>query len=188
MIHLGCEIIKQKRVWMAVHKGSGHATDDQTDLSRAAHDDVMVTHVKRRGEKMTRIINVYDQTDVQTAERQVSKRNWPRAIGQRGSIMIVGDMNVHSRRWDPSYREQCNGMFREEIIDGNELDIGNDDDRPTHHWARNGQEGKSTIDVTLATRPSMRWTILDKIHSTASDYQVIDCKFKVNTQKEADHV
>ena len=42
-------------------KGSGLATDKRTDLIRGANDDVMVTDVKRRGDKMTRIINDYDQ-------------------------------------------------------------------------------------------------------------------------------
>jgi hypothetical protein len=42
---------------MAVHKGSGLTTDLRTDLSSGANDDVMVTDVKSRGDKMTRIIN-----------------------------------------------------------------------------------------------------------------------------------
>jgi len=48
-----------------VGKGSELATDKRTDLSRGANDDVMVTDVKRSGEKMTRIIDVYDLREVQ---------------------------------------------------------------------------------------------------------------------------
>jgi hypothetical protein len=69
--HPAYEIRKRKRVWTVVHKGSGLATDAQTDLNRGANDDVTVTNVKRKGEKMARIINVYDQRDVQTGERRV---------------------------------------------------------------------------------------------------------------------
>jgi hypothetical protein len=36
-----------------------------------------VTDVKRRGEKMTRRINVYDQRDVRTGERQAMWREHP---------------------------------------------------------------------------------------------------------------
>lgn len=66
--HSVYEIRKQKTVRTAVHKGSGLATDEQTDLSRGANDDVIVTDVNRRGEKMMRIINIYDQRDAQTGE------------------------------------------------------------------------------------------------------------------------
>jgi hypothetical protein len=43
--------------------GSGLVVDDLTDLSRGANDDVIVTDLRRRGEKITRIDNVYDQRD-----------------------------------------------------------------------------------------------------------------------------
>ena len=62
--HLAYKIRKRKRVWTAVRKGSGLATDERTDLTRGVNDDVMVTDVKRSAEKMTRIINVYNQKDV----------------------------------------------------------------------------------------------------------------------------
>jgi len=63
---------------------------------------------------------------------------------------MAGNMNANSLWGDLKYREQCDMTFWEHIIDEYGLAIGNDD-RPTHHWARNGKEGKSTIDHTLAT-------------------------------------
>jgi hypothetical protein len=48
--HPAYEITKQMRVWTAVRKGSGLATDERTELSRVANDDVMVTDVKRSGD------------------------------------------------------------------------------------------------------------------------------------------
>jgi len=41
-----------------VRKGIGLATDKLTYLSSRVNDDLMVTDVKRRGENITRIINV----------------------------------------------------------------------------------------------------------------------------------
>ena len=79
-----------------MHKGSGLATDELTDLSRGANDDVMVTDIKRRGEKMMMSMNVYDQRDIQTGERRARKQNWHRAIRQGGDTIIAGDMNAHS--------------------------------------------------------------------------------------------
>jgi len=153
--HLADEIRKRKRVWTAVRKGSGLGTDTQIDLSRGANDNVMVTELKRRGENKTRIINVYDQRDLQTGERRARKLDWPRTIRLGGGTMIAGDMNAHSGRWDPRCREQCDATFWEEIIEQYDLEIRNDD-RPPHHWARNGEEGESTIDSTLATRQITR--------------------------------
>jgi macrodomain Ter protein organizer (MatP/YcbG family) len=147
----------------------------------------MVTDVNRRGETMTRIINVYDQKDVQTGERRARKLNWHRAIRQGGGTIIAGDMNAHSRRWDPRCWEQHDATFWEEILDEYGLEIGNDD-RPTHHWARNGEEGESTIDLTLATRLITRWTTLDRSHATGSDHEVIEWEFNVDEQEEADHM
>jgi len=85
-----------------VHKGSGFATDERTDLRRGANNNVSVTDVKRRGEMITRVINIYNQRDVQTRERQARKINWSRIIQQRGGgTMLAGDFTAHSRRWDP---------------------------------------------------------------------------------------
>jgi hypothetical protein len=182
------EIRKRKRVWTAGRKGSGHATDERTDLSRGSNDDVMVTDIKRRGEKMTRIINVYDQRVEQTGERRARKLNWHRAIRQGGSTIIAGGMKTHRQRWDPRCREQRDATLWEEIIDEHGLEIGNDDDRHTHHWARNGEDGESTIDLTLATRPMSRWTTVGGSHTTGSDHEVIKWEFNVDKQEEADHV
>jgi hypothetical protein len=98
-----------------------------------------------------------------------------------------GDMNAHSRRWDPRCREQRDVTFWEEIIEEYGLEIGNDD-RRTHHWATNGEEGESTIDLTVATQPIMRWTTLEGSHATSSGHEVIEWEFNVAQQEEADHV
>ena len=45
---------------MAVHKGSSLAVDEQTDLSKGANHNVIVTDVRRTGEKVTSFINVKD--------------------------------------------------------------------------------------------------------------------------------
>ena len=130
-----------------MRKGSGLATDERTDLSGGTNDDLIVTDVKRRGVKMTRIINIYDQRDVQTREKQARKIHRSRIIRHRGGTILAGDFNVHSRRWDPRCKEQRDATVWEKIIDEHRLEIGNDDQR-TDHWARNGEEGESTIDLT----------------------------------------
>jgi hypothetical protein len=61
----------------------------------------MVTDVKRRGEKMTRNINVYDHREIQTGERGVRMKNLYRAIQHGGGTIIQGDMYQHSQKVEP---------------------------------------------------------------------------------------
>jgi len=76
--HSAYEIRTRKRVWIVIWKGSGLVVDERTDLSRGANEDVIATDVRRRGEKITRIVNVYDQNDAQSGEieRPARKLNW----------------------------------------------------------------------------------------------------------------
>ena len=39
--------------------------DRWTDLSRGANDDVIATDVRRRGEQITRIVNIYNSNNTQ---------------------------------------------------------------------------------------------------------------------------
>jgi hypothetical protein len=72
------------------------------------------------------------------------------------------------------------------VIDENGLEIGNDG-RSTHYWTREDHEGESVIDLTLAKRPIMRWTILADDHATGSDHEVIEWEVEADGQEEADH-
>jgi hypothetical protein len=56
------------------------ATDSWTDPSRGTNNDVIVTYIRRRVEKMIRVITIYDERDVRTRERQVRKTSWSRII------------------------------------------------------------------------------------------------------------
>jgi len=81
---------------------------------------------------------------------------------------------------------QRNATFWEDVIDENGLEIGNDG-RPTHHWTREGHEGESVIDLTLANRPITRCAILADDHATASNHEVIEWEVEADRQEEADH-
>jgi len=83
--HSAYENRKRQTVWTAERKGSGLAIDERTYLSSGANNDVIVADVKRTGQKMTRVINIYDQRDVRTGETQARNINWNRIIRQTGS-------------------------------------------------------------------------------------------------------
>jgi endonuclease/exonuclease/phosphatase family metal-dependent hydrolase len=119
--HSAYEIRKRKRVWTAIRKGSSLVVDERTDLSRGVRNDVIVTYVRKRGEKITRIVNVYDQRDMQSGERQAQRVNWQSVIRQ-GRTVLAGDFNAHSSQWDPRCRAQRNAAFWEGVIDENGLE------------------------------------------------------------------
>jgi hypothetical protein len=169
--HSAYEIRKRKRVWTAIRRGSGLVVDERTDLSRGANEDVIATDVRRRGERITRIVNIYDQKNTHSGERPARKLNWQRVIRQ-GSTILAGDFNAHSIRWDPRCQVQRDAAFWEDVIDENGLEIGNEGEA-THHWTREGHEGESVIDLTLANRPITKWSILADNHATRSDLMVI---------------
>jgi hypothetical protein len=51
---------------MVVRNGSSCAPKEWTYLSKYAVGDRIVVDIKRRGEKMTTIVNIYDQRDGET--------------------------------------------------------------------------------------------------------------------------
>jgi hypothetical protein len=76
------------------------------------NDDVILTDVQTRGEKMTRVINICDQRDLQTRERQARNINWSSIIQEGGGgTILAGDFNAHSRRLDPRGKEQGDTTF-----------------------------------------------------------------------------
>ena len=183
--HSAYEIRKRKRVWTAIPRGSGLVVDERTDLSRGANEDVIANDVRMRGERITRIVNVYDQKNTHSGERPARKLNWQRVIRQGGTV-LAGDFTAHSKRWDPRWQVQQDASFWEDVIDENGLQIGNDG-RPTDHWTREDQEGKSVIDLTLANRPIVKCTIVADDHATGSDHEVIEWNVGVHTEEQADH-
>jgi hypothetical protein len=67
--HSAYEIRKRKRVWTAIRRGSGLVFDERRDLSRGANEDVMATDVRRRGQRIMRMVNVYEQKIRHSGER-----------------------------------------------------------------------------------------------------------------------
>lgn len=61
--------------------------DELTDLGRGANINVKVTDVRRRGEKIMRIVNVYDQRDTQLGERQSQKVELQSVIWQGRTVL-----------------------------------------------------------------------------------------------------
>lgn len=73
------------------------------------------------------------------------------------------------------------------MIEEKGLEIGNDGSA-THHWARQGQQGESVIDLTPANSPITKWSILaDGHHSTGSHHRGIVWEVELHREEEAGH-
>jgi len=59
--HAANDFRKGKSVWTAARKGSSLRTNEQSEFSKNAGHDIIVINIKSRGEKMIRIVNIYDQ-------------------------------------------------------------------------------------------------------------------------------
>jgi len=162
--------------------------DERIDLSRGANEGVIATDIRRRGEKLMRNVNFYDQNETESGQRErpARKLNLPRVI-RLGGTVLPGDFNTHSKHWDPRCQVNQNVAFWEDVIDENGLEIGNDD-RSTHHWARENQEGELVINLMLANQPTVQLTILVDVHSTGSDHEVEERDVAVDMQEAANCV
>lgn len=67
--HVAYETRNRNRVWTAVQMGRVLVVDERAGLCRGANDDVIATEVRRTGEKITTRVDVYDQEDALSGER-----------------------------------------------------------------------------------------------------------------------
>jgi hypothetical protein len=95
---------------MAIRTVSSVVVDQQTDLSRDANEDIIATDVRRRGERITRMVNIYNQKNMDLGERPVRKLDWQRVIRQ-GHTVLAGNFNADSIRWYPRCQVQRDAAF-----------------------------------------------------------------------------
>lgn len=114
--------------------------------------------------------------------------NCQRVIRQGAGTILTSDCNVHCCRCDPRCKEQYSDeTFWEDNIDEQGLEIGNINP-PTHRSAANCKQGESILDLTIDSQLMMKWTILDRRHSTRSYCEVIWWEFSHDTQEVMDHM
>jgi len=101
----------------------------------------MVVDIKRRGEKIIRIVNIHVERTREPRDRPARRLSWQEIIRHGGGgTVLAGDFNAHSQRCDPRCTERRDAAYWDDITDEHGLVLGNDD-RPTHNWTRNESEG-----------------------------------------------
>jgi len=86
------KIRKRERVCTVIRMGGGLVVDERKDGSWGANNNVMDTDIRRRGEKITMIVNSYDQRDTESGEKQVRNSNRQRVI-RHGRTVLAGDFD-----------------------------------------------------------------------------------------------
>jgi len=73
------------------------------------------------------LVNVYDQRPQGGQKWFAQQVDWE-AIMAGGRVVIAGDMNAHSQKWNPKATKRRNATFREALIEKHELIIWNSEE------------------------------------------------------------
>jgi hypothetical protein len=137
--------------------------------------DVQVFDIKYPSGRKMRLVNVYDQLrqegGVRSQGRPAQTARWREIMGQN-NILLGGDWNAHSDRWDPDCPPKRDEVFLTNLMDEYELtDVT--DGEATHTSTRNGEISRSLIDFFI-TKAGMA----DKLEistdlATTSDHAIV---------------
>jgi len=172
------KITKRNRIWTAIQEGSDLEVDERSDLCSRANNDVNVAVLMLTGEKIMRWVMIYDQTDMQSGERQAGKLDSQSVIWPCRTV-LKGDFNAHSGRWDLRCHMQHHVIFWEEAIDKDWLEIGNNG-WSTHYWTREDHQGKLVINLTSVNRLITKWSLVADNYATRFNHMIIESEVEVN--------
>jgi len=116
------------------------------ELTSLCENHVQVVEVALPGGKAIIIANVYDQHDGSEANRPAQRAAW-REIARHGRVIVAGDMNAHSKVWNPLTRRNRNHTFWARLISDENLFVWNTEEATR---IRPGAEIHSIINLTLS--------------------------------------
>jgi len=139
------------------------------NLVRASGNHVQVVEVVPRGKDAIIIANVYDQGVGSEAVRPAQQAAWSKITRHR-RVIIAGDMNAHSKRWNPRATRPRNHTFGERLIEEENLFVWNTEEATR---IAPGAMNHSIIDLTLSS-PNMElnWCLLGEV-ATGSYHELI---------------
>jgi len=122
--HPGYRLIRGGRTMTAVRRDM-HLEFSEVD--KGEDGDVQVFDVKYPSGRKMRLVNVYDQLrqveGVRSQGRPAQTARW-REIMEQNNILLEGDWNAHSDRWDPECPPKRDANFLENLMDEyNLLDV-----------------------------------------------------------------
>jgi len=137
--------------------------------------DVQVFDIQYPSEKEMRLVNVYDQLrqveGVRSQGRPAQTARWAEIMG-RNTILLRGDWNAHSDRWDPECPPKTDEVFLTNFMDTYELtDVT--DGEATHTSTRNSKTSKSLIDFFIMKAAMANSLEIAIDLATTSDHAIV---------------
>jgi len=170
--HPGYRLIRGGRTMTAIRRDM-HLEFSEVD--KGGDGDVQVFDIRYPSGRKMRLVNVYDQLrqegGVRSQGRPAQTARW-REIMEQDKILLGGDWNAHSDRWDPQCPPKRDANFLENLVDEYDL-IDVTDGEETHSNTRNGKTSGSLIDffITKASMADRLETSMDL--TTTSDHAIV---------------
>ena len=137
--------------------------------------DVQVFDIQNSSGRKMRLVNVYDQLRHEGGVRSQGRSAQTarlRVIMEQDQMLLGGDWNAHSDRWDPSCPPRRDASFLVNLVDEyNLIDVM--DGEATQKNTRNGKTSESLIDFFM-TKSFMadRLEISTELTTTSDPAQV----------------
>jgi len=136
--HPGYRLIRGGRTMTAIRKDTHQ---EFSEVDKRGEGDLQVFDIEYPLGRQTRLVNVYDQLrhegGVRSQGRAEQTARW-REIMEQEKILLGGDWNAHSDRWDPSCPPKQDANFLENLMDEYDL-IDVTDGDATHPNTRNSE-------------------------------------------------
>jgi len=170
--HPAYRLVKGGRTMTAIRRDT-HL--EFLEVDKGGDGDVQVFDIKYPTGRKMRLVHVYDQLrqegGVRSQGRPAQTARW-REIMEQEKILLGGDWNAHSDRWDPQCPPRRDANFLENLMNEYHL-INVTDGEETHTNMRNGETLGSLIDFFI-TKTSMA----DRLETptdlaTTSDHSIV---------------
>jgi len=157
------------KCWIAINRASRCRVTELKKLAGECRNHVQVVEVVPPGGEAIIIANVYDRHEGREGNRPAQRAAWTEIVRHR-QVIVAGNMNAHSKMWNPMAARNRNHIFWEQLIENEGLSVWN-----TKEATRIGARAEihSIIGLTLSS-PNMdlNWCLLDE-EATGSDHELI---------------
>jgi hypothetical protein len=151
-----------------------------SEVEAGGEGDVQVFDVEYPLGRKMRLVNVYDQLrqvdGVRSQGRPARTAKWNEIMGAR-KILLGGDWNAHSDRWDPQYPPKRDEVFLTNLMDEYDLTEVTDGEA-THVSNRNGEVSTSLIDFFITKAEMAGGLEISTDLTTTSDHAVVRAHLK----------
>jgi len=100
----------QAKCWIAVNRASRCQVTELRNLTTECTNHVQVVEVRMPGGEVVVIANVYDRHSGSERNRPAQRARWGE-IARHRKVVIAGDMNAHSKMWNPRTTRPRNNGF-----------------------------------------------------------------------------